>query len=97
MTDMNKDTIYALLREIKDVAMQASLTGAMRKGSGILIDTYNRCRSTLGEQDPVALDLFPELSRDSAGIDEVGLASALLSRYIKPDKFVKNYSNQEED
>ncbi|GGH87126.1 hypothetical protein JOD43_003863 [Pullulanibacillus pueri] len=86
--EMNNETIYAMLREIKEVAMQSSLTGGLKKGSRILIDVYNRCLATITEEDEQAAKLFSPLATepDAVHIDEIGVAAALLSRYVNPNK-----------
>jgi len=87
MTEMNRDTMFALLCEIRKVAMEASMMGAMKKGSGVLVDVYNRCLDALTEQgDTLVKTLFPTLDRNAANIDEVGAAAALLSSYVKPER-----------
>lgn len=84
--EMNKETIHGMLREIKTVAMESSLTGGLRKGTRILVDVYNRCLSALSEQDPTISKLFQPLSAEDGAVhvDEIGVAAALLSRYIQP-------------
>jgi hypothetical protein len=85
MTEMNPDTMYSLLREIKSVAMSASLTGSLKNGTRILVEMYGRCLEVLAEQgDTQVKSLFPTLDPESTSLDEVGAAAALLSRYVKP-------------
>lgn len=84
MTEMNREIMYGLLREIKEVSMEASLTGSFSEGIGVMVEVYNRCLDTLARQgDALVKNLFPVLSAN-AHVDEVGVAAALLSRYIKP-------------
>lgn len=91
--ELNKETIHGMLREIKTVAMESSLTGGLRKGTRILVDVYNRCLAALSEEDATISKLFQPLSTDEAvHVDEIGVAAALLSRYIKPDK---HYSDED--
>lgn len=94
--EMTKETAFAMLREIKTVAMESSLTHGFRKGSRMLVSVYNRCLSTLSEEDPQVSKLFSPLSEepDAVHVDEVGVAAALLSRYIKP---AKNHSDFDDD
>ena len=86
--ELNRETIHGMLREIKSVAMQSSLTGGLKKGTRILIDVYNRCLSTLSEQDSTVSKLFQPLSTEDGAVhvDEIGVAAALLSRFIKPEE-----------
>lgn len=86
--EMNKETIYAMLREIKAVAVEASMTGALDKGSPMLIDVFNRCLASYKEIDPKVSALFEPIGAENGApnIDEIGVAAALLSRYIKPER-----------
>lgn len=85
MSEMDKETICNLLREIKRVAVNASIMGALKKSTHILVGTYNRCRTAVVAQgDGLAGELFPELDPREATVDEVGAASALLAGYLCP-------------
>ncbi|GAA0322677.1 hypothetical protein GCM10008967_11470 [Bacillus carboniphilus] len=84
-TVMSADRIYFMLREIKSIAMEASLTGGMKKGSKTLATMYNRCLETLRENDPAISTLFEPLTED-ASVDEIGVSAALLSRYMRPNQ-----------
>ncbi|MFC4619554.1 hypothetical protein ACFO4N_12605 [Camelliibacillus cellulosilyticus] len=84
--NLSQETVFSMLREIKSIAMQSSLTGGLSKGSRILIDVYNRCLASIGEEDPNAQKLFSPLPTESEAVsmDEIGTAAALLSSYLKP-------------
>lgn len=101
MTELSPATIYSLLREVRSVAMHASLTGSLKGGARILVEMYNRCLEALVEQgDARVKSLFPALLPESTKIDEVGAAAALLSRYVKPSGVGRNrdpYEGDEED
>lgn len=87
MSELDRDTMYALLREIREVAMHASMTGGLRKSTRVLCEVYNRCRSALINQgDALVGGIFPELSAEGTSVDDVGAAAALLSSYIRPKK-----------
>jgi hypothetical protein len=82
---VGSDTIYALLKEIKAVAMNASLTGALEDSSRALAEMYNRCVDTLEEQgDRLVGSLFPQLDPDEANMDEIGALASLLAQYLRP-------------
>lgn len=86
MTELEKKAMYNMLMEIKRLAANASLTGALRKGSPTLVITYNKCLNALKEKgDSTAAQIFPELSPD-ASVDDVGVAAALLASYLKPEE-----------
>lgn len=99
MTEMNPDTMYALLREIKSVAMSTSLTGSLKNGARILVEMYRRCLELLAAQgDTQVKSIFPTLDPESSSIDEVGAAAALLSRYVKPtraDHYRHDYDDED--
>lgn len=86
MTELEKQAMYKLLREIKKIAFDASLTGGFRKGAPTLVATYNKCLKTLTDKgDATAEALFTPLT-ESASVDEVGVAAALLASYIAPQE-----------
>lgn len=86
MPEMDRTRIYGMLREVKEVAMQASLTHSMRGCAPVLADMYNQCLKALmaDNNDPLLQTLFHELPRDTVTLDEVGASAALLSRYVMP-------------
>ena len=47
MTELEKATMYKMLKEVKSLASHASLTGALDKGAPILAATYNKCLAAL--------------------------------------------------
>jgi hypothetical protein len=93
MPEMDKTRIYGMLREVKEVAMQASLTHSMRGCTPVLADMYNQCLKALmvENNDPLLQTLFHELPRDTVTLDEVGASAALLSRYVKPSHHSHGY------
>jgi len=98
MTEMNRETMYALLREIRSLAITASMSGALRKGTRVLVEVYNRCLETLAEQgDPLVKSLFTPLSPESTSVDEVGAAAALLSSYVRPAKAERRRHEEDDD
>ncbi|HOC06266.1 MAG: hypothetical protein ACOX21_04770 [Bacillota bacterium] len=86
MTELEKATMYKMLKEVKSLASHASLTGALDKGAPILAATYNKCLAALKSKgDQTAEQLFPELPAN-ANIDEIGVAAALLASYLRPPR-----------
>jgi hypothetical protein len=79
------DRIYAMLREVKSLAMEISLTEGLQMGSKTLADVYNRCLTELSEDDPAISILF-SLLEDNVSVDEIGVSAALLSKYMKPNR-----------
>lgn len=78
--------MYNILREIKRLAANASLTGALSNGTPTLVATYNKCLAAIkGQGDETAAQLFPELTAN-ASVDDVGVAAALLASYVEPEK-----------
>ena len=76
------DRVLGLLDEIKQVAQTASMTGSLDGGARMLIAVYNKCLAAVADEAAVG-DLFPKLDAE-AGMDEVGVAAALLAGYIRP-------------
>ncbi|MGE5673939.1 MAG: hypothetical protein ACM3XM_08620 [Mycobacterium leprae] len=98
MTELNKRTIYGLLREIRKLAMHASMTHSMQGGSRVLVETYNRCLSALTEQgDTLVTSLFTPLSPETTKMDEVGAAAALLAGYVRPEDTRYRHDDDEDD
>lgn len=86
MANLEVGKMYNILREVRRLAANASLTGALEKGTPTLVAAYNKCLTALKEQgDETAAQLFPELA-PNAGVDDVGVAAALLASYLKPER-----------
>ncbi|HBI57297.1 MAG TPA: hypothetical protein DEA85_02865 [Firmicutes bacterium] len=86
MTELEKTTMYNMLKEVKRLASNASLTGALEKGAPILVATYNKCLAAMKTKGDITVEqLFPELL-PNADIDEVGVAAALLASYLLPQR-----------
>ncbi|MGV3464989.1 MAG: hypothetical protein ACO1OT_06830 [Heyndrickxia sp.] len=83
--NIGTDRIYAMLREVKSLSMEISLTEGLQMGSKTLADVYNRCLTELSEDDPAISTLFLPL-KDDVSVDEIGVSAALLSRYMKPNR-----------
>lgn len=98
MPEIDKARIYGMLREVKEVAMQASLTHSLRGCTPVLADMYNQCLKALMAEnnDPLLPTLFHELPRDTVTLDEVGASAALLSRYVKPSRHSSAYETGDE-
>jgi hypothetical protein len=95
MTQLEKQSMYKLLREIKKIAFDASLTGGFRKGAPTLVTTYNKCLKTLTDKgDTTAEALFSPLP-ETATVDEVGVAAALLASYIAPQEKGRGLSDHD--
>lgn len=79
---MERKQIVKMLREIRELAGEASLTGMFRKGTTILISHYNaslqsaRKQNFLGEND-----LFRDLA-ETASMDDVGISAGLLAAFL---------------
>lgn len=99
MPEMDRIRIYGMLREVKEVAMEASLTGAMRRCAPVLADMYNQCLTALAADntDTLLATLFKALPRDTVSLDEVGASAALLSRYVKPGRHITGFETGHED
>ncbi|HEX4212215.1 MAG TPA: hypothetical protein VIA06_02665 [Candidatus Dormibacteraeota bacterium] len=80
--NLNMNQVRSLLKGIKEEATTASLTGALEGGHAVMAQVFNRCRQALVDAgDGGVTALFPEFS-DKAAVDEIGVAAALLLRYV---------------
>jgi hypothetical protein len=80
----DKKTAIKLLKKIRSVAGDASLTGAMRGGSELLRKTYAQIReAAIGEKWVTDPELIPELTDDvlnenAEHMDIIGTAATLF-------------------
>lgn len=84
MDDAKRKVIYSMLRELRKLAAQASMTGSFRKSTPILVSTYNKCLALITEEDANVALFFNELSAEQVHVDEVGAAAGLLASYLFP-------------
>lgn len=82
MKESDRTALYLMLREIKSIASHASLTGSLEGSTKFLVDVYNRCLNAIAESDPHVKNLFPSLAPDTADMDTLGAAAALLHKYM---------------
>ena len=80
---MTKNQAVNILREIKKVAANASLTGALAGGGSIFADSYNSiCKIALNEawiHEGIDKEFLPVLEANSdTNMDIVGCACTLL-------------------
>jgi hypothetical protein len=80
---MTKNQAVNILREIKKVAVEASLTGALADGGSIFANSYNSiCRVAFKEgwiNEGIDKEILPVLEVEGdISMDKIGCASALL-------------------
>jgi hypothetical protein len=81
---MNKLSAVKLLKKIKSIAEDSSLTGALADGDIMLKKTYAQIRETaISENWTENPELIPELTEDmfgenTEGMDIIGTAAALF-------------------
>ncbi|MGI6343952.1 MAG: hypothetical protein ACOX18_02655 [Bacillota bacterium] len=91
MTDIARKGIVCLLHEVKRLAREASLSGALSGGSQLLIRTYNRCTALLAELDDervqwvLGANIVPAELPADATVDELGISAALLLGVLASD------------
>jgi len=73
--------IRRLLKQMGDIAHDASLTGAFGDGAPEAIERYNLIIGHLTERGVITGPLFPPLPAD-ASFDRVGIACKLLGEYL---------------
>lgn len=82
---MEKEKLVELLKEIRNLAGEMSMTGMYRHAGATLIKFYNRCLEEAKRQGLLQNDdLFAQLEENS-NIDDVGVCAALLARYLRDD------------
>lgn len=85
---MDKGKIIALLKEIRNMAGEMTMTGMLRGngtsrgGDSMLTKTFNKCLAAANENGFIEdLALFEPLD-EKASAGEVGVAAGLLASYI---------------
>ena len=87
---MEKKKLIGLLKEIRNISGEVSLTGMFKNSKDSLIRNYNTFLKIATDQGLIDTpELFPSLPED-AHIDDVGVSAALLGRYLK-DEDEENY------
>ncbi|SHE73657.1 hypothetical protein SAMN02746089_00696 [Caldanaerobius fijiensis DSM 17918] len=82
---MEKRKLVELLKEIRNLAGEMSMTGMYRHAGATLVKFYNRCLEEAKSQGLLQNDnLFVQLEENS-NIDDVGVCAALLARYLRDD------------
>jgi hypothetical protein len=71
-----------MLEKTTSMAEHASLTGSMAGGKEFAVRSYNATLQHLGSTGEIPAALFPPLP-ETAGMDEVGIASAQLAEYLR--------------
>lgn len=84
---MTKKQAVNMLKEIKKVALEASLTGALSGGGNLLVNTYNSIRQKAIEEKWIDDDgIIPVLDvNGDVPMDTVGCASTLLMGLLRED------------
>jgi len=83
---MEKKKLVGLLKEIRNISGEVSLTGMFRNSKASLIRNYNTFLKIATDQGLIDTpELFPSLLED-AHIDDVGVSAALLGRYLKDEE-----------
>lgn len=82
---MDTKKMISLLKEIRHLAQEISLTNNFKSSTGLLIKHYNSCYNEAVKRELLEKDtLFHELSEDT-NIDEIGVSAALLAKYLRED------------
>lgn len=84
---MTKKQSINMLKEIKRVATEASLTGALRGGVKMYVNTYNSIRQKAIEKKWIDDDgIIPVLDTNAGeNMDSVGCVSALLIGLLRDE------------
>ena len=83
---MEKKKLISILKEIRNIAGESSLTGMFRQSASVLVKNYNAILESAKKDGLVTgdIDLVTELP-ETANIDEVGVAAAILMAYLDDD------------
>jgi hypothetical protein len=72
-----------MLREIADLAENASLTGGLSTGASRAVNRYNAVLRQLVESGSVPKGIFEELSPETTDFGQLGVDARLLASYLK--------------
>jgi hypothetical protein len=83
---MEKKKLLSILKEIRNIAGESSLTGMFKNSAPVLVKNYNAILGSAKKDGLVTgdVDLVTELP-ETADIDEVGVAAAILLAYLDDD------------
>ena len=83
---MEKKKLISVLKEIRNIAGESSLTGMFTQSASILVKNYNAILESAKKDGLITEDItfVTELS-ENANIDEVGVAAAILLAYLDDD------------
>ena len=89
---MEKKKLISILKEIRNIAGESSLTGMFTKSAPVLVKNYNAILKSAKKDGLITgdIDLVTELS-ETADIDEVGVAAAILLAYLDDDSESSEY------
>lgn len=76
-------SIRRMLREIADLAENASLTGSLSSGITRAVQRYNSVLRQLVESGTVGKGLFDELNPETTDYGQLGVDARLLGSYLK--------------
>ena len=83
---MEKKKLISILKEIKNIAGKSSLTGMFKQSASVLVTNYNAILESAKRDGLITddIDFVTELP-ETANIDEVGVAAAILMAYLDDD------------
>jgi len=89
-------SLRRMLREIADLAENASLTGSLSSGASKAVQRYNAILRQLVESGTVAKGIFDELNVETTDYGQLGVDARLLSSYLKGQESNDNGSGRGE-
>jgi len=78
---MEKRKLLAVMKEIRKLAADISLTGMYRGSVKTLVKHYNNCLAIAKEEGLVNNKMFADPLPEDASADELGVTAALFIRY----------------
>ena len=83
---MEKKKLVAVLKEIRNIAGESSLTGMFKQSASVLVKNYNAILESAKKDGLITGDIgFVTELPETANIDEVGVAAAILMAYLDDD------------
>lgn len=79
----DKNALRRMLREIADLAENASLTGGLASGAPRAVQRYNAILRQLVESGDLPRGIFEELDPETTDFGQLGVDSRLLASYLK--------------
>ncbi len=82
----NQQSLARMLRQLGDLAEDASLTGSLKGGAPQAARRYNHCLRQLQSDDAVPQGMFEEIEESTADFGRLGVDARLLASFIDTER-----------